>query len=233
MKALTRTHADTAGDRVLPVEVVEVLRQREIGEPIAVVREEDGIVPEITPHGVETLADVGVQTGVGEGDRPSRDVTAVYSDVHASSEELEVVRQALVVVEEVSLDEIATITETENELGVAEVRVVLHEMPDDRAVADVHHRLRYRLRVLPQPGSKPTAKEDNLHRNILNGAERLPRTRRRLGPCRRSASLEVAPRASSRLGSAGTARPAAGRPDVLLATLHRRRSAPGPSRRHA
>src|SRR5438445_10963484 len=103
MKALTRTHADTAGDRVLPVEVVEVLRQREIGEPIAVGREEDGIVPEITPHGAETLADVGVQTGVGEGARPSRAVTAVYPDVHASSEKFEVVRAAPVVVEAVSL----------------------------------------------------------------------------------------------------------------------------------
>src|SRR5207245_3546421 len=233
MKALTRTHADTAGDRVLPVEVVEVLRQREIGEPIALVRDEDGIVPEITTHGVETLADVGVQTGVGEADRPSRDVTAVYPDVHASSEELEVVRHALVVVEEVSLDEIATITETEKELGVAEVRVVLHEMPDDRAVADVHHRLRSRLRVLPQAGAKATAKENNLHRNTLNGAERLPRTRRCLGPCRRSASLAVAPRASSLPGSAGTARPSAGLPDVRLAIPHRRRSAPGPSRLRA
>ena len=137
MKALTRTYADEAADLVLPVEVVEVFRQREIGEPIAVVREEDGIVPEIVPDGVETLADVGVETCVGECDLPVLDVAAAEPDIEAAAGQLEVVRHALVVVEEVSLDEIATITETENELSVTEVRIVLHEMPDDRPVADV------------------------------------------------------------------------------------------------
>ena len=60
VEALTRTYADEAADLVLAVEVVEVFRQGEIGEPIAVVREEDGIACEIVPDGVETLADVGV-----------------------------------------------------------------------------------------------------------------------------------------------------------------------------
>ena len=57
----------------------------------------------------------------------------------------EVVRKTFVVVQEVVFDDVAAIAETENEIGVAEICIVLHEMPHDGPVADLHHRLGNRL----------------------------------------------------------------------------------------
>src|SRR5437879_4215876 len=147
MKALAGPYAEEAGDFVPSAKVLEILRQWEIGEPIAVVGEEGRVVSEIALDCPEPLADVRAQTGVGERDLPLVDVPTIEGDVLTPAGQLEVVRQALVVIEEVLLDQVASIAETQDELGVAEIRVVLHQMPDDRPVADIDHRLRDRLRV--------------------------------------------------------------------------------------
>src|SRR6266403_5631480 len=113
--------ADEAADLVSRAKVLEIVSEREIGEPVAVVREKDVVVGKVTLHRLEALPDVGVQAGISERDLPVVDVTAVQPNVFSAGE-LEVVRQALVVVQEILLDEITAIAETEDELGVAEVR---------------------------------------------------------------------------------------------------------------
>src|SRR5207248_8135870 len=66
-------------------------------------------------------------------------------------------------VEEELLDHVGVVAEAEDELRVPEVRVVLHQVPEDRAVADLDHRLRDLSRVLAQPGAKAPAEQDDLH----------------------------------------------------------------------
>ena len=53
----------------------------------------------------------------------------------------EVVGECLVVVEEVLLDHVALVAEADDEVVVPEVRVVLHDVEQDRPVGDGHHRL--------------------------------------------------------------------------------------------
>src|SRR2546423_1265652 len=52
-----------------------------------------------------------------------------------------------------------------------EVRVVLHDMPQDRAVTDRHHRLRDGVVVLPQAHPQATAEQDHLHGAAPHGFE--------------------------------------------------------------
>src|SRR4029453_11560093 len=96
-------------------------------------------------------------------DPPVLDVALDQLDVLAPSGEGEVVGQALVVVEEVPLDDVATVAEAEDELVVPKWRVLLHQVADERPVANVHHRLGDGFGVLPQPGAETTAEEHHLH----------------------------------------------------------------------
>ena len=77
--------------------------------------------------------------------------------------EHEIVRHAFVVVQEVLADQIAAIPRAQDEVLVPEMRVVAHQVPDDRPVADVDERLRDRVRVLAQPRSETTAEQHNFH----------------------------------------------------------------------
>ena len=82
----------------------------------------------------QPLADVGVQPGVDERDRPVVDVARQQLDLPPPSREHEVVRHGLVVVRgSSSLITSALVAEAEDEVLVPEVGVVLHDVPQDRA----------------------------------------------------------------------------------------------------
>src|SRR5262249_60318514 len=80
--------------------------------------------------------------------------------------EPEVVRQVLIMVQEVLLDDIAPISQTQNKISMAEMSVVLHQVPENRAVPDGNHRLRHALGALAQPRSHTTAEQNNPHTRI-------------------------------------------------------------------
>ena len=68
---------------------------------------------------------------------------------------------ALAVVEEVVLNSARAVAEAQDELGVPEVRVVQHDVPQHRPVADRHHRLGQRVGVpdrirMPSPPENST-----------------------------------------------------------------------------
>src|SRR3989442_3384358 len=81
----------------------------------------------------------------------------------AALQEREVVRDALAVLEKEVFDGISAITEAQDELLVSEVSIVLHEVPENRPVADGHHWLRHTFGVIPEAGAKAPAEEDDLH----------------------------------------------------------------------
>jgi len=71
---------------------------------------------------------------------------------------------AIVVLEEILAHHVAAIAEREDELRVPEVRVVAHQVPQDRAVADVHQRLRGWCRNGSQQARAESAAEEyDLH----------------------------------------------------------------------
>ena len=66
--------------------------------------------------------------------------------------------------------------EAQDEVLVAEVRVVLHDVPKDRPVADRHHRLGDVVGMFPEPHAHSSTKQDNLHQNTMDLWESARRT---------------------------------------------------------
>src|SRR5690606_18645986 len=112
--------------------------------------------------------------GIDEGDSPILDVAVDQLPAPAAFREDEVVRDALLVVQEVLLDEVAPISQAEDEVLVPEVGVVLHEMPDDRAVTERDHRLGHVLGVVAEPHAQTPAEQDDLHRLPLSPDSKSP-----------------------------------------------------------
>ena len=136
---------------------------RRVGEHVAVVGEEDLVVLEVGPHPAQPLTDRGVDAGVDEGDRPVADVGASISTCWpplVSTKSFELVSP---VVEEVVLDRVGAVAQAQDELGVAEVRVVAHHVPEHRPAADRHHRLGQGLVPARIRMPEPTAEQHDLH----------------------------------------------------------------------
>src|SRR5713226_8679928 len=112
---------------------------------------------------METLPDIGLESRVDKRDIPIGDVSTVKADVTIFAGQPEVVRQPFLVIDEVLFDEISAVPQAQNELCMSEMRVVFHEVPDDRPEADVDHRFGYAIRILPQPRAEAAAKEYDFH----------------------------------------------------------------------
>ena len=69
------------------------------------------------------------------------DVAVQQLKILPALREDEVVRQALAVIQEVVLDDIRAISEAEHEVAMSVVGVVLHDVPQYRAIPDVDHGL--------------------------------------------------------------------------------------------
>src|SRR4029077_10083106 len=119
-------------------------------------------------HRLQPHADVGVEAGVDEGDLPVLDVAREEVDLPAALAHDEVVGDGLLVLEEIALDAVGLVAEAQDEILVAEMRVVTHHMPEDRPIAHGHHWLGNGLRVFPQPHAQPAPEQDNLHSESLS-----------------------------------------------------------------
>src|SRR5438552_48163 len=67
-----------------------------------------------------------------------------------------------VVLQEIVLDNVATITKAKDKVLMAVVGVVLHHVPNDGTIPNVYHRLRQVLAV-SDPQSQATAKKNYFH----------------------------------------------------------------------
>ena len=155
---------ERGASRCPPGTSLDQLVERGVGEGVPVVGQEHVLALEQVAHPAQPLADGGVEPGVGEGDPPVGDVGAQQLHPPAALGQHEVVGHRLVVVEEVVLDRVGPVAEAQDEVAVAVVRVVAHDVPQDRPVADLDHRLGHRLAVLPQAQAAATAEQHDLHR---------------------------------------------------------------------
>jgi hypothetical protein len=157
-----RWHREQRPDLVgLRAEPGEHVVERHVGEDVGVVGEEHLLVLDVLAHPPQPLADRRGEAGVDERDRPVADVGAQQLDVAAPQHE--VVRGRLVVVEEVVLDVVGAVAEAEHEVGVPEVRVVAHDVPDQRARADRRHRLGQVGEAVAHPHAVAAAEQHDLH----------------------------------------------------------------------
>src|SRR6266436_7926093 len=65
--------------------------------------------------------------------------------------------------EEVLLNGIGAVAQAQNEVLVAEMRVILHDVPQNRPVANGNHGLGDIISILPQAHSESAAKDNDFH----------------------------------------------------------------------
>ena len=93
----------------------------------------------------------------------------------------EVVGPGLVVVQEEILDRRGAVPEAEDEIGVAEMGVVAHDVPEQRALPDQRHRLGAVGDAIAHPHPEATAEQDDFHDSHLHSDDLELRDRERPG----------------------------------------------------
>ena len=165
-------HARHRGEPALAPVVVEQRADVDVGDGVAVGQAEGGRALEVAPHAPQAGAGGGVGAGLGAGHPPALDAVGVVelgrpAAVHRHRE----VAQHLLVAQEVLLDLPALVAEAQHEAVEPVGPVVLHDVPEDGAVAHLHHRLGAVLGLLAQPRALAAAEDD--HRDVPPGGTRL------------------------------------------------------------
>jgi hypothetical protein len=95
----------------------------------------------------EALANIGIDSRVHEGYPPIVDIAIEQIDLLATTRKNKIVGSALVVIEKVIFDDFGSISQAQNEVFMPKVSVIFHNMPENRPVTDLHHRLGNIFRV--------------------------------------------------------------------------------------
>src|SRR5664280_3576836 len=74
------------------------------------------------------------------------------------------------IVGEILLDGIPLVPKTDDKILNAIGRICLHDMPQDRLTTDFDHRLRAKSRLLTQPRTDSSCKDDCLHDSFVRRA---------------------------------------------------------------
>jgi hypothetical protein len=112
----------------------------------------------------QPLTDWGVKTGVRKSDPPVGDIAGQQFDGLAGIGQDEIIGMSLVVIQEIILDRVGAVSEAKNEFIVSKMRVVTHDVPQHRSVANLHHGLRkWRVDTGTHPHAETATKQDNLH----------------------------------------------------------------------
>src|SRR5262245_7417152 len=86
----------------------------------------------------------------------------------------------LLVVQEIIFNDVSLVPKAKNEIPMAVLAIVLHDMPQNRLVSNRHHRFWDALRVFANTGAQPPAEQNHFH----DAGSRRSIT---LGPPKRSA----------------------------------------------
>src|SRR4029077_18885123 len=107
---------------------------------------------------LQPFADGRISSGLDERDCPVVDIAVQEMNLLATLRPDKVVGYGLVVVQEIVFDSISFMSETQDEVLVAEVSVVFHQMPKNRARPDLDHGLWDVVGVSPEPHPGSSAK---------------------------------------------------------------------------
>ena len=142
--------------RDLPMCMMEVYERLEVHVRNAIaIGEHKRLIPDIILHALDASAGHGVEAGVDDGHAPR--LVHVVMDLHLVVAEVEGdVRIMQEVVREILLDDVLLVAGQNDEIVVAVARVVLHDVPENRHLADFDHRLRTEMRLLGNTGSETT-----------------------------------------------------------------------------
>ena len=196
-EARGRSHRSDGRDpAVAPVEAKE-LAEVDIGDAVAV-RGHERLPVEQRSQTADAPAGARLETGVDDMHDPVLDGAAL--GLHVAGPEVD--PEASVkrrVVEEVLLDQVALVARGDHELVQPMRGVVAHDVPEERAPADFHERLRPRVGLFREPGPVPAREDRDLHPLLVDAMDVLVRM----------------PEGS--IGAIGRCRPRSGRDRIIAA----------------
>src|SRR5262249_42381141 len=160
---------DEAADLSAFLELTNHVRQRRIGEAVAVVGEKHLLVLDEVLDRQQSLSNVSPRAGIDERDAPFRRLFAEDLDLLAEARDDAVAVRGLPIVKKVFLDDVGFVSEAQDEVLVPILAVVLHHVPQDRLMSDRHHGLRNAFRIFANSGPEPTAEQDDLHDTSSRG----------------------------------------------------------------
>ncbi len=160
---MRRGDADEARHLAASAERLDVPVEVEIGQAVGVVGKEHLLALQMRANTHQSLADVRVQPRIDERDAPILDVFSKELDRATAVRVDEIVEDALVVFEKEVLDRRPAVAQAQDEVLVAEVGVVLHQVPQDGPGADLDERLRDHVRVLAKPHAETAAEKNDFH----------------------------------------------------------------------
>src|SRR5665213_2617043 len=133
----------------------------DVGETVAV-GEAERFVADVVAHPQQPAAGHRVVAGVDQGHRPRFDGTVV--DAHRALAHVEGdVRRVERVIGEELLDDVALVSAADDEVVDAVGRIRLHDMPEHRPAAELHHRLRASRRLLAESRAEAARQDHRLH----------------------------------------------------------------------
>jgi hypothetical protein len=139
------------------------LRKRKVCKAVAIICKKDLISFKISLDALQPLTDVGIYAGIRESDFPVLDIAFLELDALAAIGEDEVIRNALVIIQEVVFDDVRLVSKAQDELFVAKMCVVLHDMPEDWPVSNIDHGFGNIFSLLSDPHAQATTKQYDFH----------------------------------------------------------------------
>src|SRR5262245_54352462 len=114
-------------------------------------------------HGIKPFANIAPYPGIDQCDAPVLLGIAQRLDVGAENRDHAVRIDVGLVLEEEIFDDVGFVAQTKDEVLVAELAVVAHEVPKDRLAADGYHRLWHVLGIIADPRAETPAEENCFH----------------------------------------------------------------------
>src|SRR5579859_7215368 len=174
MESLRRRDGNKAGRLVGIEKSLDHHIQIDVGQSVYVIGQENLLIPDVLTDGEEALAYKGLGTSIGECNPPVREVGAEQFYVSTAFGKDKITRQRFIVVKEKPLNSLAFMTEAQDKILVAIMRVILHQVPHNWGIPDGDQRLRNIFGVLPQPQTQTATENYNLH-NLTPSCQGLER----------------------------------------------------------
>ncbi len=146
------------GELARPCVKAEQLPDVDVADAVAVGHAEVGIA-DIAAHPLEPAPGHRVLARVHQRHAPGLDVLLVHLHRVVPHVERDV-RHVQEVIGEVLLDHVALVAAADDELVDAARRIALHDVPEDRLAADLHHRLGANRGLLADAGTEATGEDD-------------------------------------------------------------------------
>src|SRR6266700_6254545 len=147
MEADRRMDGNETSDLAALFKPSDHIRQRCIGQSVAIVREKDFLVLDKMPDRNEAFANIAPSSGIHERYSPIHREIANDLNLLAKIRNDAVAIGRLSIVQEKLLDNIGLISEAKDEIAMAVLTVILHDVPQDWLMPNRGHRFRNALRI--------------------------------------------------------------------------------------